>query len=62
LKTSSPQKKEEFLGKFRRYNYVSVSSLTTEIIKNGGPELLQRIFELLIQIWDQERMPEEWGI
>ena len=32
------------------------------IIKNGGPELLQRIFDLLLQIWDQERMPEEWEI
>jgi hypothetical protein len=33
-----------------------------ELIKNGGPELLQRIFELLLQIWDRERMPEEWEI
>ena len=32
-----------------------------ELIKNGGTELLQRIFDLL-QIWDQERMPEEWEI
>jgi hypothetical protein len=31
-----------------------------ELIKNGGPKLLQRIFDLLLQIWDQERRPEEW--
>jgi len=33
-----------------------------ELIKNGGPELLQRILELLMQIWDQERTPEEWEL
>jgi sorting nexin-29 len=33
-----------------------------ELIKNGRPELLQRIFNLLLQIWDQERMLEEWEI
>jgi hypothetical protein len=33
-----------------------------KLIKNGGPELLQRILELLMQIWDQERMPEEWEL
>jgi hypothetical protein len=37
-------------------------NITVELIKNGGPELLQRIFNLLMQIWDQERMPEEWEI
>ena len=36
--------------------------ITVESIKNGGPELLQRIFDLLLQIWDQERMPKEWEI
>jgi hypothetical protein len=39
-----------------------IDNITMELIKNGGPELLQRIFELLMQIWDQERMPEEWEI
>jgi sorting nexin-29 len=33
-----------------------------ELIKDGGPELLQRIFDLLMQTWDQERMPEEWEV
>ena len=31
-----------------------IDSVTVELIKNGVPELLQRIFDLLIQIWDQE--------
>jgi len=29
---------------------------------NGDPELLRRIFDLLLQVWDQERMPEECEI
>ena len=36
-----------------------IDNITVELIKNGGPGLLQRIFEHLMQIWDQERMPEE---
>jgi len=31
-------------------------------IDNITVELLQRIFDLRLQIWDQERMPEEWEI
>ena len=39
-----------------------IDNITVELIKNGGPELLQRMYYLLIQIWDQETMPEEWEI
>jgi hypothetical protein len=27
--------------------------IIVELIKNGGPKLLQRMFNLLTQIWDQ---------
>jgi hypothetical protein len=39
---------------------LSTDNITVELIRNGGPELLQIIFDLLLQIWDQEGMPEEW--
>ena len=39
-----------------------IDNITVELIKNGGSDLLERIFDLLMQIWDQERMPEEWEI
>ena len=39
-----------------------IDNITVKLIKNGGPELLQRIFDLLIQIRDRETMPEEWEI
>jgi hypothetical protein len=31
-----------------------------ELIKYGGNKLLNRIFELVRQIWEEERMPEKW--
>jgi hypothetical protein len=37
-----------------------IDNITVELIKNGGSDLLERIFDLLMQIWEQERMPDEW--
>jgi len=31
-----------------------------ELIKYGGNKLLSRIYELVRQIWEEERVPEEW--
>jgi len=31
-----------------------------ELIKYGGNELLNGIFELVRHIWEEERIPEEW--
>jgi len=31
-----------------------------ELIKCGGNKLLNRIYELVRQIWEEERIPEEW--
>jgi len=31
-----------------------IDNIIVELIKNGGTELLQRIFDLLIQVWEQE--------
>jgi hypothetical protein len=31
-----------------------------ELIKYGGNKLLNRIYELVRQIWEKERLPEEW--
>ena len=32
-----------------------------ELIKYGGNKLLNRIYELVTQIWEEERIPEEWN-
>ena len=31
-----------------------------ELIKYGGDKLLNRMYELVRQIWEEERIPEEW--
>jgi len=31
-----------------------------ELIKYGGNELLNRMYELVRKIWEEERIPEEW--
>ena len=50
------------ISKMKNGKAPGIDNITVELIKNSGTELLQRIFDLLLQIWDQERMPEEWEI
>ncbi|XP_046687955.1 uncharacterized protein LOC124373648 [Homalodisca vitripennis] len=35
-------------------------TITAEMLKYGGEELLKVIHELISNVWEQERMPEEW--
>jgi len=50
----------EVISKMKNGKALGIDNITVELIKNGGTEILQRIFDLLLQIWDQERMPDEW--
>ena len=52
----------EIISKMKNGKTPGIHNITVELIKNGGTEILQKIFALLLQIWDQERMPEEWEI
>ena len=52
----------EVISKMKNGKAPGIDNITVDLITNGGTELLQRIFDLLLQIWDQERMPEEWEI
>jgi hypothetical protein len=31
------------------------------LLKNGGPELIRTLQELICDIWVKETMPEDWG-
>jgi hypothetical protein len=52
----------EVISNMKNWKAPGIDNITVELIKDGGPELLQKIFELLLQIWEQERVPEEWDI
>jgi hypothetical protein len=56
------EKMIEVISNMKNGKAPGIDNITVELIKNCGPELLQRVFELLLQIWDEERMPEEWEI
>jgi len=52
----------DVISKMKNGKAPGIDNITVESIKNGGSELLQRIFDFLLQIWDHERMPKEWEI
>jgi len=52
----------EVIRNLKKGKAPGIDNITVELIKNGGPDLLERIFDLLIQIWEQEKMREEWEI
>lgn len=36
-------------------------NINYELIKNGGEELLRKMYDLIVEIWKQETMPSEWS-
>jgi hypothetical protein len=34
--------------------------ILTEFVKNGGSPLKQKIYQLRVKIWKQEKIPSEW--
>jgi len=52
----------DVISKMKNGKASGIDNITVELIKNGGSELLQRIFDLLLRILDHERMLEEWEI
>ena len=45
-----------------KYNKLAgTDGICPELIKYGGNKLLNRIYELVRQIWEEERIPEEWN-
>jgi len=41
-------------------NAAGTDGIHPELIKYGGNKLLNRIYELVRQIWEVKRIPEEW--
>ncbi|XP_046679269.1 uncharacterized protein LOC124366713 [Homalodisca vitripennis] len=51
---------EEIIRKMRNNKSPGSDTITAEMLKYGGEELLKVIHELISKVWEQERMPEEW--
>jgi len=44
----------------KNYKAAGTDGIHPELKKYEGNKLLNIIYELVIQIWEEERMPEEW--
>ncbi|XP_046663031.1 uncharacterized protein LOC124355923 [Homalodisca vitripennis] len=57
-----PQEREidEIIRKMRNNKSPGSDTITAEMLKYGGEELLRVSHELISKVWEQERMPEEW--
>lgn len=46
----------------KNYKAPGIDNITAEMIKKGGKELVVRLHQLICEIWEQERMPEQWSM
>jgi hypothetical protein len=51
---------ERAISNLRNNKAVGTDGINSELIKYGGNKLLSRIYELVRQVWEEERIPEEW--
>lgn len=42
-------------------NYQQESGIPAEILKHGGVELCKSLHNLVLKIWKEENMPEQWS-
>jgi len=47
------------MGNLRNNKAAGTDGIHLELIKYGGNKLLNRIYEIVRQIWEEERIPEE---
>jgi len=48
------------MRKLKNNKAAGTDGIHPELIKYGENKLLNRIYELVKQIWEEERIPEEW--
>ncbi|XP_039297854.1 uncharacterized protein LOC120354572 [Nilaparvata lugens] len=51
---------EEAIGSMKNNKAPGEDAITAEMIKTGGPALLSALHSLIVQIWREEEMPEDW--
>ena len=51
---------KEAIRNLKNNKVAGTDGINQELIKYGGNKLLNRVYELVRQIWEEERIPEEW--
>lgn len=51
---------EEIIKKMRNNKSPGIDTITAEMLKYGGVALLKAIHKLILKVWEEEKMPEEW--
>jgi hypothetical protein len=60
IKSSSLQEVKEAIKYMRNNNAQGEDAITAEMIKYGVGKLLLRLYQLIIKIWEQEELLENW--
>lgn len=51
---------ENAIGKLNNHRAAGEDGITSELVKNCSKEVLEEIHELILKIWEEESIPEEW--
>jgi hypothetical protein len=51
---------EKTISNLRNNKTAGTDGIHSELIKYGGNKLLSRIYDLVRQVWEEERIHEEW--
>ena len=52
---------EEAIKKLKNNKAAGIDGITAEVFKQGGIELKNRMFRLILHIWADEELPHEWN-
>jgi hypothetical protein len=51
---------EEAISRLKNHKAPGDDGITAEILKAGGSELAKALHKLILQVWSDEKLPEEW--
>jgi hypothetical protein len=60
LEMPTYEKIAEIISKLKNGRAPGEDGITPEIIKYGGKQLTEKLYELTCAIWKEEKMPEDW--
>jgi len=52
---------EKSIKKLKNNKALGADGITAELIKQGGIELKNRLYQLVLRIWTDEELPYEWN-